>query len=156
MRAEVPVVLLAGLALLVAGPGARAQESASLPEIDEARFLAEQAALPYLGGSDPFVLRESGWSGRLSPGGEKLIQVQLFRRNEYRFWFALPNRQAVASVNIYNGEGELIETETVWYAGKHVVGTAIRPGATGIHYVRIAITRKSEQPEDWSVIYAYR
>lgn len=132
------------------------ESSASALAIHDAKFMAKKAALPALSGKNPFVLREAWWTGTLHPGGSKLIQQQLFKRNEYQFWLALPNRSARADIHVYDGEGKLVETEEVRHEGINVVSTVVRPPATGLYYVRLSLTSHSEGGEEWAVIYAYR
>ncbi len=145
------LVLLAGL--LTVSRGVRGDE----PEISHSKFLAQQAALDALQGEDPFILRESWWNGRIEPGEAKLIQQQLFKNNTYHYWLAVPNPKALVYLNIYDGEGRLLETQTVRYAeGKHVVGMIVTPRYTGIYYLRIALDEETASGEDWALIYAYR
>jgi len=124
--------------------------------LNDAKLLAQQAAMSALEGDEPFILRESWWNGTIAPGAAKLIQQQLFKRNEYQFWFAVPGREAVSSISIYNSAGELVESEGVSFETPNVASTIVRPESTGIYYVRIALTRKTEADEDWAVIYGWR
>lgn len=126
------------------------------PVLDDIKLLAQQAALPYLSGENPFVLRESSWSGMLDPGKARLIQVQLFLRNEYHFWFAVPDRKAGLNLNVYNGAGEMVKTENLTYGDPNVVSLIVRPEETGIYYLRISLQTTAASPQKWSVIYAYR
>ncbi len=130
--------------------------AAEVPVLDDIKLLAQQAALPYLGGENPFVLRESSWSGMLDPGKARLIQVQLFLRNEYHFWFAVPDRKAGLNLNVYNGAGEMVKTENLTYGDPNVVSLIVRPEETGIYYLRISLQTTATAPQKWSVIYAYR
>ena len=61
------------------------------PVIDEVKLIAQRAAMASLTGERPFILRESSWSGMIDPGKARLIQLQLFKRNEYHFWMAVPD-----------------------------------------------------------------
>ncbi len=124
--------------------------------LHDGKLLAQQAAMSSLKGDDSFILRESWWNGTIVPGAAKLIQQQLFKRNEYQFWFAVPGREAVASISIYNSAGELVESEEVSFEESNVASTVVRPDSTGIYYLRIALTRKTEADEDWAVIYGWR
>jgi hypothetical protein len=124
--------------------------------INDVKLLAQKAALPALRGDDKFILRESWWSGRISPGKAKLIQVQLFRRNAYRFWLAVAQRDAELNLNVYDSDGKLVPSETVAFEESNVVGTKLVPELTGVYYVLISLKTTIDQEQDWAVIYAYR
>ena len=124
--------------------------------LNDIKLLAQSAAIPALKGESPFVLRESWWKGNLKPGAAKLIQIQLFRRNEYQFWMAVPDVDAGLNLNVYNSEGEMIDGETVAFPETNVVSTIVRPKATGLYYVRVSLKTTIDKNQDWAVIYAYR
>ncbi len=124
--------------------------------LDDIKLAAQQTALPFLKGENPFILRESSWSGTLEPGKARLIQVQLFRRNEYHFWFNVPDRRAGLNLNIYDANGEIVDAENVKYESSNIVSLVVRPGVTGIYYLRVSLQTTIETPQRWSVIYAYR
>ncbi|MEX2581301.1 MAG: hypothetical protein WD342_19750 [Verrucomicrobiales bacterium] len=131
-------------------------ESEKTEPPDDIKLLAQSAALPALTGKNPFILRESWWNGTIEPGKAKLIQAQLFRRNEYQFWFAVPSVDAGLNLNIYNGEGELVPSETISYDATNVVSARLAPELTGIYYIRISLKTTVKDSQDWAVIYGYR
>lgn len=144
-------VLLGGCASL------RAQESVEVkPSLDELKLVAQQAAIPHLGGGNPFILRESTWSGEVEPGKARLIQVQLFKRNDYHFWVAVPDRMAAVNLNLYNGKGELLEAKTLRYETPNLASLIATPSETGIYYLRLSLQTTVEETQPWTVIYAYR
>lgn len=120
------------------------------------KLLAQEAALPSLRGGEKFILRESWWSGNLEPGKAKLIQVQLFRRNAYQFWLAVPNREGEPIINVYDSEGNMVPSKSVGFEGKNVVSTVVEPDTTGVYYLRVSLKTTIDSPQDWAVIYAYR
>ncbi len=138
---------------------ASAQEE-QLPALDNPhnymKVLAQKAALPTLQGDEKFILRESWWSGNMEPGKAKLIQVQLFRRNSYQFWLAMPSRDAEPLINVYDSEGNLVPSESFDFEGKNIVSTMVQPEITGVYYIRVSLKTTIENPQDWAVIYAYR
>ena len=133
-----------------------APPEASDAVLDDVKLTAQRAALAYLKGENPFILRESSWSGVVDPGKARLIQVQLFKRNDYHFWFAVPDRKAGLNLNIYNGKGDVIKTENLAYDVPNVVSLIVRPEETGVYYLRISLQTTIATPQKWSVIYAYR
>jgi hypothetical protein len=145
------LVLLGGFSSL------RAQEAVEVkPSLDELKLVAQQAAIPHLGGGNPFILRESTWSGEVEPGKARLIQVQLFKRNDYHFWVAVPDRKAAVNLNLYNGKGELLEAKTLRYETPNLASLIATPSETGIYYLRLSLQSTVEETQPWTVIYAYR
>ena len=137
-------------------PVAAESVEASKVILDDVKLTAQQAALAHLKGENPFILRESSWSGMVDPGKARLIQVQLFKRNEYHFWFAVPDTKAGLNLNIYNGKGDVVKTENIAYDTPNVVSLIVRPEETGVYYLRISLQTTIAIPQKWSVIYAYR
>jgi len=143
--------------LLGGGDGLRAQEVVEVkPSLDELKLVVQQAAIPHLGGGNPFILRESTWNGEVEPGKARLIQVQLFKRNDYHFWAAMPDRKAVVNLNLYNGKGELLEAKTLRYETPNLASLIATPSETGIYYLRLSLQTTAEKIQPWTVIYAYR
>jgi len=138
------------------GTGKSATEEVAKPVIDDIKLIAQRAALSALSGENPFVLRESSWSGVIDPGKARLIQVQLFKRNEYQFWLAVPDRKAGVNVNVYDGKGQIVETENITYDASNVASLVVSPRDTGVYYLRISLQTSITTPQKWSVIYAYR
>lgn len=126
------------------------------PVHEELKRIAQQAAIPHLSGERPFILRESSWSGQVEPGKARLIQIQLFKRNDYQFWFAVPDRRAGVLLNLYNGKGELVAGDLVEYETSNIVSLVASPSETGIHYLRISMGTSIGDSQPWTVIYAYR
>ncbi len=126
------------------------------PVFEELKLIAQRAAIPRLSGERPFVLRETTWSGQVEPGKARLIQMQLFKRNDYHFWFVVPDRKAGLNLNLYNGKGELVEGTSLDYETPNLVGLMVTAGETGVYYLRISMQTTVETPQPWTVIYAYR
>lgn len=137
------------------------QAQARISPVNLVKLLAQRAALPFLRGDERFVLRESWWNGRISPGDSKLIQVQLFSRNAYQFWLAVPSRDAVVDLNLYDSEGTLVDAEYPEIEGSNLVSLLVEPDRSGLYYLRVALRPGEDgeqQPaeQEWGVIYAYR
>lgn len=155
-----PALLL--LIAVVALPPARGQDSdrgtePEPPVLDEVRLIAQRAALPHLVGERPFILRESAWSGEIEPGKARLIQVQLFKRNDYQFWLAVPDRDAVVGLHLYDGKGNLLETLPHAYETPNVSSLEATPDETGVYYLRVFLAKgETDSRLRWTVVYGYR
>jgi hypothetical protein len=126
------------------------------PVFEELKLIAQRAAIPHLSGERPFILRETTWSGQVDPGKARLIQLQLFKRNDYLFWFVVPDRQAALNLNLYNGKGEVVEGTRLSYETPNLVGLMVGAGETGVYYLRVSMQTAVESTQPWTVIYAYR
>ncbi|MDF1738126.1 MAG: hypothetical protein P1U86_03115 [Verrucomicrobiales bacterium] len=151
-----PSILVASAFLSVSAQDSKEEAPVVLEKIDPIKLAAQRAALGDLTGEKPFILRESGWKGTINPGEARLVQIQLFRRNEYQFWLAMGDRKAELNLNIYDGEGQKVESEEITYDESNVVSTRVKPALTGVYYVRISLKTTIEDPQEWSMIYAYR
>lgn len=148
--------MLCGMQICAQDSTATRPESEAKPALDEVKLIAQQAALPYLTGEAPFILRESAWSGKIEAGEAKLIQVHLFKRNHYHFWMAVPDRRAVVGIDLYNGRGEKVDAERGHYPAGNVASLSAAAVETGIYYLRIYLHPGVDETQRWSVIYAYR
>lgn len=152
-----PVVLVASVLFSASAQEAKKNDSALVVEqIDPIKLAAQRAALGDLTGENPFILRESGWQGTIKPGEARLVQIQFFRRNEYQFWLAMGDRKAELNLNVYDGEGQKVESADITFDETNIVSTRVKPELTGVYYVRISLKTTIEEPQQWSMIYAYR
>ena len=126
------------------------------PVFEELKQIVQRAAIPKLSGERPFILRETTWTGQVEPGKARLIQLQLFKRNDYQFWFVVPDRQAGLNLHLYNGKGELVEGNRETYETPNLVGLTVSAAETGVYYLRISMQTTAEASQPWTVIYAYR
>lgn len=125
--------------------------------VSDGKSAAIEAALPQLDLTEnPYLLRESWWHETFSKKGDvKLIQHQLFKRNDYWFWAGLSEPDAKVSVHIYDNEGELADSED--WQKSHVAGARIVPEASGNYYIRVELLENPSGEEvEWAVIYAFR
>ena len=123
--------------------------------VHEGKSFAIEAAVPQLElEENPFVLREAWWNGELQPGETKIIQHQLFKRNEYWFWLGVSQMESKVSVHVYDSEGKLSEAEA--WQDRNVAAARIVPKQTGVYYIRVAVETVSEPPAEWAVVYGYR
>jgi hypothetical protein len=145
---KVAIVLSVAVAACLAATGVYAF-------VHDGKSFAIEAALPNLELSDdPFVLREAWWNGELKPGETKIVQHQLFKRNEYWFWLGSSILESKVSIHIYDSEGKLADAEA--WAEKNVAGVRVVPVNSGVYYIRVAIEEAAEEPVEWAVIYGYR
>ena len=125
--------------------------------VHDGKSAAIEAALPKLDlEENPYLLRESWWHETFSKKGDvKLIQHQLFKRNDYWFWAGLSEPDAKVSVHIYDSEGDLAETED--WQKNHTAGARIVPEASGNYYIRVELLENPSGEEvEWAVVYAFR
>lgn len=123
--------------------------------VHDGKSFAIEAALEKLELSEnPFVLREEWWDGKLVPGDTKILQHQLFKRNEYWFWVGCSIEDATVSVHLYDSNGTLVDAES--FQKGNVSGARIIPKTTGSYYIRVAVEKSTVSPAEWAVIYAYR
>lgn len=150
-------VLVASSLLSVSAQDSQKDDGpAVVEEIDPIKLTAQRAALGDLSGENPFFLRESGWAGKIKPGEARLVQIQLFRRNEYQFWIAMGDRDAELNLNIYDGDGQIVESKAMEFDESNIASTRVRPESTGVFYVRVSLKTTIDTPQKWSMIYAYR
>ena len=97
---------------------------------------------------------EAWWNGELKAGETKIVQHQLFKRNEYWFWLGSSIQNSKVSIHVYDAEGKLADVEA--WAKNNVAGVRLVPANSGTYYIRVAIEESAEQPVEWAVIYAYR
>ncbi|MCB1232331.1 MAG: hypothetical protein KDN19_18930 [Verrucomicrobiae bacterium] len=123
--------------------------------VHEGKSFAIEAAVPQLElEENPFVLREAWWNGELQAGETKIIQHQLFKRNEYWFWLGVSQTDAKVSIHVYDSEGKLDEEEA--WQDRNVAAVRVEPNKTGVYYIRVAVESVTEPPAEWAVVYAYR
>ena len=123
--------------------------------VHDGKSFAIEAALPQLELKErPFILREAWWNGELAVGKTKIIQHQLFLRNEYWFWFACSEEDSEVSIHIYDTEGKLADAEA--WKKRNVAAVRVVPSTSGTYYLRIGMEKAPMSPAEWAVIYAYR
>lgn len=128
---------------------------AALAFVHDGKSFAIEAALPKLELREhPFVLREAWWNGELKAGETKIVQHQLFKRNEYWFWLGSSIQDSKVSIHVYDAEGKLADAEA--WSKNNVAGVRLVPANSGTYYIRVAIDESAEEPVEWAVIYAYR
>ncbi len=99
--------------------------------------------------NDAFLLRQDYWQGKLSTETGKALQLQFFKGNRYRFFFAVGKSQlpdkALLHLHIYDKASK--EVATISSQGSsNVIDLAFTPKSTGLYLVLMSI----EVPKDSS------
>jgi len=125
--------------------------------LNHAKNIAERAAAPALAADPGLILREEWWKGVLEPGKARLFPHQLFSRNIYQFWLAVPDPSVTVLLNLYDSQGKLVATRAVDCAGaKNVASIVVSPDKSGAYYLRLALDKNAEASQDWALIYAFK
>lgn len=123
--------------------------------VHEGKSFAIEAAIPQLElEQNPFILREAWWNGELQAGETKIVQHQLFKRNDYWFWLGVSQTESRVSIHIYDSDGNLADAES--WQDKNVAAARVIPKKTGVYYIRVAVESVTEPPAEWAVVYGYR
>ena len=120
--------------------------------VDDAFSYALQAAAPYI--KEGFTLREDYWGGDLPVKTQKAIVQQLFKGTEYWFWMGTDSDSAKISINIYDSEGNLAESEH-WQKA-HFAASRIVPKTTGSYYLIVQIEKSNQERTHWALAYGFR
>jgi len=120
--------------------------------VDDAFSYALQAAAPYI--KEGFTLREDYWGGDLPVKQQKAIVQQLFKGSEYWFWMGTDSDSARISINIYDSEGNLAESEH-WQKA-HFAAARIVPKTTGSYYLIVEIEKSNQERTHWALAYGFR
>ncbi len=120
--------------------------------IDDALSFALEAASPYV--KEGFTVREDYWGGDLAVKTQKAIVHQLFKGNDYWFWMGTDVEGATISVHIYDGEGNLAESESK-SDGKFAMAK-VSPKTTGSYYLIVEVEKSPEERTHWALAYGFR
>lgn len=124
--------------------------------VDDALSFALEGMDKYV--KQGFTLREDTWGGDLPVGEAKAITHQLFKNNEYWFCMGSDVKGAKISLHIYDGDGNLVETEA-WHNEKAdgaFAGASIKPTRTGTYFLIIKIEQSKEERTTWGLVYGYK
>ncbi|NOX99149.1 MAG: hypothetical protein GXP30_05365 [Verrucomicrobia bacterium] len=92
--------------------------------------------------NDAFLLRQDYWQGKLGTETGKALQLQFFKGNRYRFFFAVSKKQlpdkALLHLHIYDKASK--EVATVSSQGtSNVIDLTFIPKSTGLYLVLMSI-----------------
>jgi len=120
--------------------------------VDDALSFALEGAQPYV--KEGFTVREDYWGGDMAQKQPKAITQQLFKGNEYWFWFATDVKGARISVHVYDSEGNLCEVES-WQKGQ-LAASRVVPKRSGAYYVIVEVEKSSRERTHWGMAYGFR
>lgn len=135
--------LYAGLSPLVSGA-----------DDNEAAVESRRAALELAGAfsNDGYKIRDGFWSSTLDATGPAVLEVNLFEGNEY--WFcvaALPPTNKIA-VEVYAGDGSLMDQQI--FSDDARVAVGIEPPISGRYFVKVSLV--GGEPGDFTLVYCYK
>jgi hypothetical protein len=123
------------------------------PEND-AEVAAHKAALDLAGAfsNEGFKIRDGHWSGMIKPHEHELVAVNLYAGNQY--WFSVGATEATKklSVNIYDENGKLVQTENYNEGEKAAAGFS--PTSSGQYYVLVELVEGNESGV--CLVYSYK
>lgn len=126
--------------------------------VDDAHSYAMEAAGPYV--EKGFRVRSDYWRGEMKPGDQKAIRHQLFKGNEYCFWFASDAEGIELTIGVYDLEGNPLEIEVL--DGNMAKSARVNPPSTGTYVIIVTVKlaeggdRPKDEPVDWALAYGYR
>lgn len=120
--------------------------------VDDAHTFALEAATPYV--RKGFQVREEHWAGWLGKGQQSSIEHQLFKGNEYWFWLASDEDEAIVTIHVYDSSGKLVDAEA-WQKGK-TAAVRVTPRRTGSYYIVFSIQDTRLKRTRWAVAYGFK
>lgn len=92
--------------------------------------------------NDAFLLRQDYWQGNLTTETGKALQLQFFKGNLYRFFFAISKEhlpdKALLHLHIYDKASHEVASVTS-QASSNVIDLAFKPKLTGLYLVLMSI-----------------
>lgn len=137
--------LLAALLLTALGCGAATED-----ELVAAR--ADVLELAGAWSNDGFKIRDGHWSGELTAGEPKIVQVNLFAGNHYWFSAAAHARTKGLNIAVFTESGNPMPVEN--YADANRAGARFSPQTSGPYYIRISATEATRAA--FCLIYSYK
>lgn len=144
MRKIVPTILACGCCA-----GSRCC-SAEADAKGQARADALRAAGTF--SSEGFKIRDGHWCSTLSTEEPRVLQVNLFAGNQYRFVAAAVPRARRIAVGVFDEKGNAVATEPYENAAQAAAGFA--PRVSGPYYVRVEELEGG--PSIFCLIYSYK
>ena len=123
----------------------------------DAEVSAHKSVLDLAGAftNDGFKLRDGNYTGSLSAGQAKIIQVNLYAGNQYWFSVATADPATMVSISVYDETGKLLKTDP--YTNANRAATGFAPDTSGPYYIRIArLPDKAAADATFCLIYSYK
>lgn len=122
--------------------------------IDDVRVKALKMARPRLQNED-YELHEDSWDNIIAGGKTQFLKVQLFKGNEYCFWFSvhLPSLgKGIASFAVLDSAGNAVPAKTRHENG--VYEAYFKAPKTGAYRVRMTVSGGSSVPV--ALLYGFK
>jgi hypothetical protein len=121
---------------------------------DDPTTTCRRAALELAGAwaNDGFRLRDSYWSGTLTPERPSIVRVNLLAGNRYWFTAAAAATAGQISVTVYNDKGVPVPAELHRDGAR--AAARVEPSSSGSYLVRVEQSQTSPAP--FCLIYSYK
>jgi len=138
--------IAAALSLVLAGDMATAA--------DDHAGACRRAAFDLAGAwaNDGFRLRDSSWSGTLTPGKPSIVRVSLLAGNSYWFTAAAASAAGKISVTLYDENGQPVPAQN--YSEGLRAAARFEPSASGSYLVKIEAAQPAAAP--FCLVYSYK
>jgi len=137
--------IAAALSLILLSPGATSA--------DDQSGACRRAALDLAGAwaNDGFRLRDSSWSGTLTPGKPSIVRVSLLAGNSYWFTAAAASAAGKISVTLYDENGQPVPAQN--YSEGLRAAARFEPSASGSYFVKTEAAQPAAAP--FCLVYFY-
>ena len=122
--------------------------------VDDPAISCRRAALDLAGAwaNDGFRLRDSHWSGTLTPGKPSIVRVNLLAGNHYWFTAAASVAAGEISVTVYDDHGTPAPAE--FHRDGTRAAARFQPPSSGPYLVRVEQTQTAPAP--FCLVYSYK
>ncbi len=115
---------------------------------------ARQKAMEVAGAfsNDGFKLRDGYWTSSLNPKETQVIEVNLFRGNEYWFTIATASLGSQWNITAFDETGKKVEGQE--YKDDGVAAIGIEPPASGRYFLRVELLEGNAA--QFCLLYSYK
>lgn len=120
----------------------------------DAQVAARETALTLAGAfaNDGFKVRDGYWTGDLTEGGTKTIEVNLYAGNQYWFSVGTAAEGKEYKVTVFDESGAQVNTES--YVEGATAAAGLLPTASGPYYVQVEEVKG--EPSTFCLVYSYK
>lgn len=131
-------------------PPAPAETPASEAANPEARSKALELAGAFT--NEGFTIRDGHWSAKFEPNGSQIVEVNLFRDNEY--WFCVGGAATARKieVKVFDETGQPVESSN-YQEGATAAAGIVAPGS-GKYYIQITLVEGDAS--DLCLVYTFK